>query len=415
MDRTIVYPGSIPLDTDLLATNRNMMVGLGALLRTTLGTGTVCDGLAVSPSAPASMSVVVGPGSITAISVVDPAAFGTLPADAEPLVKMGINLVSTSFTLSAPGTAGQSIAWLVEAAFQEADVNATVLPYYNAANPVQPWMGPSNSGAAQPTSRVQRVQLQVRPGAAVPSGTQVPPPLDAGWVGIAVVTVSYGQAAIDASNIAPYPSAPLIAYRLPELRPGFASLQAFSSSGWFIVPSGVSRAKVTLIGGGGAGGMHAALPGGGGGAGGRAVRVLTGLIPGAAYFVTVGAGGQVWGWPAAGGAGGTSSFATLVSATGGAGGGGGVVAVPSAGGNGGSGVGGDINEAGAFGTDGVIEAGRGGDGGGPGGGRGATGSMPGVAAPGYGGGGGGGGCSLPGGGIGAAGGNGASGLVVVEY
>ena len=60
---------------------------------------------------------------------------------------------------------------------------------------------------------------------------------------------------------------------------GFASLQAFSSNGWFIVPSGVSRAKVTVIGGGGAGGMHAALPGGGGGAGGRAVRVLTGSFP----------------------------------------------------------------------------------------------------------------------------------------
>ena len=32
MDRTIVYPGSIPLDTDLLRLNRNTMVALGAVM-----------------------------------------------------------------------------------------------------------------------------------------------------------------------------------------------------------------------------------------------------------------------------------------------------------------------------------------------------------------------------------------------
>ena len=37
MDRTIVYPGSIPLDTDLLRLNRNTMVALGALMKAVLG------------------------------------------------------------------------------------------------------------------------------------------------------------------------------------------------------------------------------------------------------------------------------------------------------------------------------------------------------------------------------------------
>ena len=41
MDRSIVYPGSIPLDTDLLNTNRNMMIGLGALMQAVLGSATV--------------------------------------------------------------------------------------------------------------------------------------------------------------------------------------------------------------------------------------------------------------------------------------------------------------------------------------------------------------------------------------
>ena len=38
MDRNIVYPGSIPLDTDLLTVNRNAMIGIGFLAQAVLGT-----------------------------------------------------------------------------------------------------------------------------------------------------------------------------------------------------------------------------------------------------------------------------------------------------------------------------------------------------------------------------------------
>ena len=69
MDRNIVYPGSIPLDTDLLSANRNTMIGLGFLLQAVLGTSTVADGLPCQPTAPASMKVVVGPGSITQLGL----------------------------------------------------------------------------------------------------------------------------------------------------------------------------------------------------------------------------------------------------------------------------------------------------------------------------------------------------------
>ena len=118
---------------------------------------------------------------------------------------MGINIAPTPFSLSAPGTTGQSIAWLVEAAFQEADVNPTVLPYYNAANPItSPGWAPRtparhNRHRAYNACNCKFGQVQL-----LPAATQVPPQLDAGWVGIAVVTVPYGQTAIDASNIAPY-------------------------------------------------------------------------------------------------------------------------------------------------------------------------------------------------------------------
>ena len=325
MDRTIVYPGSIPLDTDLLQINRNTMVAIGALMQVVLGTATVVDGLSVLPTAPNSLAVTVGSGCITSFGVVDIGPFGSLPADTSSLLRMGVNSQPVTLNVSGPAGAGQSVAWLIEAAFVEIDADPVVLPYYNASNPTQPWLGPANAGTAQPTSRMQAVQVQARAGVAAATGGQLPPSTDVGWVALAVVTVTYGQSAVGPGDISPSLSTPLLQYRLPELRPGYASLQAFTSSGTFVVPNGVTRAKVMVIGGGGAGGTHATFPGGGGGAGGRASGIVTGLTPGSAIYVTVGPGGVPSPTPTFGGPGGTSSFGTYFSATGGAGGGGGSV------------------------------------------------------------------------------------------
>jgi len=412
MDRNIVYPGSIPLDTDLLNTNRNAMVALGALISATLGTSTVIDGLAVTPTAPASMVVTVGPGSITQYTAVDTSGYGSLPADTtDPLMKMGVNLTPNAFTLAAPTASGTAVNYLIQVAFGEADVNPVVLPYYNAANPSVPYLGPNNTGAAQNTLREQRAQLQLKAGAAAIAGTQATPPVDAGWTGLAVITVIYSQTQITASSIAALPGAGSLPYRLPALRPGFSTIQAFGASGTFYVPAGVTQARVTVVGGGGAGGTNATQPGGGGGAGAQAVLYLSGLTPGQAIAVTVGTGGVPSAGPGNGGNGGTTSFGAFVSATGGGGGQGGAVST-SAGGFGGTAAGGALNFGGSWGTDGISVAGRGGDGGGPGGGRGTTGYLTGMSANGFGGGGGGGGA---GGGVGATGGYGGPGYVTVEY
>src|ERR1700722_10136407 len=154
MDRNIVYPGAIPLDTDLLSINRNIMIALGILIRATLGTETTVDGLACIPTAPASMSVQVGPGSLTQLSVVDATPFGSLSADTtDPLVKMGINLASQYFDLQSPLNSGSSVNYLIQSCLQESDQGLIVLPYYNAANPSQPYSGPANSGLPQATLR----------------------------------------------------------------------------------------------------------------------------------------------------------------------------------------------------------------------------------------------------------------------
>ena len=367
MDRNLVYPGSIPLDSDLLALNRNTMVALGYLAQVVLGNSPIVDGLACAPTSPASLGVTVQPGSITQLSVVDPLSFGSLAANAtNPLLKMGINLHPTSFTLAAPSTSGQSVNYLIQATLQEADTNAIVLPYYNAANPSQPYSGPSNSGVAQNTNRIQRVQLQLKAGTPASTGSQSTPPIDNGWVGLYVITIIYGQSAILASAIATLPSAPFLAWKLPALRPGFASgVQSFTASGNFVIPAGVSQIEVEVWGGGS--GTYASttlFAAGGGAGGGYARKRIVGLVTGQIIPVTIGGGGA--GGTTAGavpGTGGSSSFGPFVSATGA-----GLnyldsFSAPQHGAYPpGTGVGGDINLTGSMGQDG--SGGQGGLGGG---------------------------------------------------
>jgi hypothetical protein len=368
MDRSLVYPGSIPLDTDLLHTNRNSMIALGYLAQLILGTNPVVDGLLCTPTSPASMTVTVGPGSITQLSVVDTLAYGSLSADAaDPLVKMGVNLSATSFTLIAPATSGQSANYLIQATFQESDTDPVVLPYYNAANPAQPYSGPTNSGVAQNTTRIQRVQLAFKAGAAANSGSQVTPPIDNGWVGLYVVTVSYGQTAIGTTSISQLATAPFLGWKLPALRPGFASgVQNFLSSGNFAVPAGVTQVEVEVWGGGSGSyaSTGAGVPSGGGAGGGYARKRVAGLITGQTIPVTIGAGGiagSIGG--ASPSAGGSSSFGTYVSATGGSLNTLASVSNPQNGATpSGIGVGGDVSLAGSAGQSGV--SGQGGLGGG---------------------------------------------------
>ena len=418
MDRNIVYPGSIPLDTDILFPNRSAMIGIAALTAATLGLEVIADGLVCAPTSPASMTVVVGPGSITQMAEVDSAAYGSLAADVtDQIVKTGINLQPTSFTLTAPSTSGLATNYLIEAAFSEEDAVPVVLPYVNAANPTQAFSGPANSGTAQNTRRIQRVQLQVKPGVPAAAGTQTTPAVDAGWVGLYVVTLNYGQTAVTASAIATAPGAPFLAYKLPSLRPGFSAMQVFNASGSFVVPNGVTCVKVEVIGGGGGGGYHQTMPGGGGGAGGRAVGVLNNLAPGTVVPVTVGAGGAALAGFGNGNDGGQSGFGGYMTANGGMGGNGGTQTglVSNAGGPGGTASGGLLNVTGSYGTDAIVAAYRGGDGGGPGNGGGTSGPIAGIGAAGFGGGGGGGGCSTGSSPAGYPGGAGAPGVVIVQY
>jgi hypothetical protein len=362
MDRNIVYPGSIPLDTDLLSVNRNTMIGLGFLLQAVLGTSTVADGLPCQPTSPASMSVVIGPGSITQLAPIDILAYGSTASDpADLIMKMGINVASTTFGLTAPASAGQSLNYLLEAAFQELDGNPVVLPYYNASNPAQSFSGPANSGSPQNTVRMQRVQLQLKPGLPGNTGSQTTPAADSGWIGLYQITVSYGQTQVNTTDIVTLPTAPFLGWKLPSLRPGFASgVQSFTSTGNFMVPAGVTQVEVEIWGGGsGSFGSVSGLPSGGGSGGGYARKLVTGLVPGQIIAATVGAGGAAGtALGAAAGPGGTSSFGLFANATGGSLNRMATTAAPENGATPpGVGVGGDVNFTGSAGQAGLSNQG----------------------------------------------------------
>ena len=221
--------------------------------------------------------------------------------------------------------------------------------------------------------------------------------------------------------------------------------QVFTSSGTFTPEAGCTTFRV-LVAGGGSGGMDHEARGGNGGAVETATYTdseVTGPVT-----VTVGAGGSRAGWLAATGAGGASSFGALLSAVGGTSyscyncstnsagsGGGGPSSNGGTGGTAGAGGGGLAGTfdslalfteatitAGTGGTGGAYGGGSGGGGGGGGGviingssvngGNGTLtggGTQGGYGGAGYGGGGGGGGYSMK------AAGNGAAGVVYVEW
>jgi hypothetical protein len=136
---------------------------------------------------------------------------------------------------------------------------------------------------------------------------------------------------------------------------GLTVMTVFTNNGFFVVPAGITRVRVTVIGGGGGGGAGGDYYGGGGGGGGTAIKTISGLTPGQSINVTVGAGGIINDFVSPNGtAGGTSAFGTYCSATGGAGGpyNGGPGETPYSGGGGGAGgtgINGDITIPGGVG------------------------------------------------------------------
>lgn len=233
MDRQIIYSGQVPQTTDLLSTNKQTMIALAKLCSDLFGTASLVSGLACVPTSPASMSVNINPGQIYQLANVDGTAYSAIAADTtHSILKQGILLDAQSFALTAPGTVGYSQNYLIQATYLDNDINNTVLPYYNSANPSQAFNGPGGNGTAQPTTRAGQVSLQLVAGTAATTGTQTTPAVTTGYVGIAVITVANGQSTITAGNISAYPNlvnAPMGGF-LAAMGERFSGIQTVTAS-----------------------------------------------------------------------------------------------------------------------------------------------------------------------------------------
>lgn len=239
MDRAIIYPGQVPLETDLLKTNQFGMVGLSKLAQAILGTTDIANGFATTQTVVPSLAVLVGPGEIYSLENLEATAFSSLPQDlAHTITKQGIALDATTLAVTPPGTAGFSINFLVQVDYQDLDSGSAVLPYYNATNPSVAYSGPANSGASQPTTRRGAVVVNLKAGTAAATGTQVTPAPDAGKIGLYVVTVANGASSITNANITPYAGASLAspAVRIAQLT---GTNQSLTNDGYQKLPGGL--------------------------------------------------------------------------------------------------------------------------------------------------------------------------------
>ncbi|AFS52910.1 hypothetical protein [Leptospirillum ferriphilum] len=225
MDRIIEYPMEQIIVDDFLNQRVLDMIALGKLISALLGTQTMVEGLACTPTSPASMSVNVAPGQIFFLEAVDTTTYGDLSATANiighsvtpantTIMKQGMILSETTFALTAPSTSGDSVNYLISANYEDSDAVNTVLNYYNSSNPSQPFQGPNNSGTAQPTVRQGKCVLTLTAGTAAPTGTQTTPEVPSGQIGLWVITVPYGATSITSSNISAYSGAPFLTQKL---------------------------------------------------------------------------------------------------------------------------------------------------------------------------------------------------------
>jgi hypothetical protein len=217
MDRQIVWAGQVPLDTDQLYQTLNTYTALGRVIAAVLGTATLINGLACTPTSPPSLQVMVGPGEIYSLQNVDASSYGSVGANTtHQIMKQGILTDAVTLSCPAPVTAGYSINYLVQVAFSEVDGGDQVLPYYNADDPIVGWSGPGGSGDPSKTVRQNKVVASVKAGTAAPTGTQTTPAADAGFTGAYFVTVAQGATTIVSGAIAAIAGAPFITERLGD-------------------------------------------------------------------------------------------------------------------------------------------------------------------------------------------------------
>lgn len=119
----------------------------------------------------------INPGALYVTAALN-ASIGTA------VVKQALLLNNVQFTVTQPGTAGQSVNYLVEAQYLDlsaANMPASHLPFVDATNSFLPCLLLNGE-----------LSLQIKVGTAAATGSQVTPTVDAGWTPLYVVTLTNG-------------------------------------------------------------------------------------------------------------------------------------------------------------------------------------------------------------------------------
>lgn len=210
MDRVIVLPDELPMDTDVLRSQKNALVAISKIMEAILGANNGAYGLTCVPTIPASLQVVINPGQLYQLLPVDSTSYGALSADAHVILRQGLLLDALTLNCPAPTTAGFSINYLIQCQVQELDSDATVRLFYNAGDITSPYSGPADAGTPSNTTRKHVCNITVKAGTAATTGTQTTPTADSGFLPLYVVTVAYGQTAIIAGNISVAVGSPFV-------------------------------------------------------------------------------------------------------------------------------------------------------------------------------------------------------------
>lgn len=245
MTRRITYANQLAISLFALQDQKEFMIELAQVTGAILGTSTLLNGFACTPTSPVSLSVNVGPGTIFTNQNVDNTPFGTVPSQipadtADQIVKLAYTLnPPQNFPITPPVTVGYSRNDLVEISFTEADGALTSVPFFQGIG-IPPFFQTVN------VLRIDSVVITVKPGIAAPTGTQATPSPDAGYVGVWVITTAQGQVSIGSGDIALYPGAPFITETLTQKISLATGDARYARIGQFAFQSGVVNGNMIV-------------------------------------------------------------------------------------------------------------------------------------------------------------------------
>jgi hypothetical protein len=192
MDRMILSNNEQINASDMGNTNTFAMIGIAKLAAAVLGGNTLINDLMCIPDSPLSLNVVLQQGEIYEMDEIDDTPFGALPVNTNQILKTGISFSPQTIAITPPSSAGNSINYLIEVQIEDNDNTPENRPFFGS------------SPALVDTIRSCLINVVLKAGVPAPTGTQVTPTPDAGFIGAWVITVANGQTTITSGDISVY-------------------------------------------------------------------------------------------------------------------------------------------------------------------------------------------------------------------